>query len=71
MAARYPPYHSLYLRVDRRFIFKKSSLTGYFTLVNAYNRGNVARYYWSSQKKGMDTLYQPPLLPIIGLQYDF
>ncbi len=71
MAARYPPYHSLYLRVDRRFIFKKSSLTGYFTLVNAYNRDNVARYYWSSPKKRVDTLYQPPLLPIIGLQYDF
>ncbi len=71
MAARYPPYHSLYLRVDRRFIFKRSSLTGYFTLVNAYARGNVARYYWSSLKKKVDTLYQPPLLPIIGLQYDF
>jgi len=71
MAERYPPFHSLHLRVDRRFVFRKSSLTGYVTLANAYDRRNVARYFWSTREQKIDTLYQLQLLPIIGLQYEF
>ncbi|MFQ5499813.1 MAG: TonB-dependent receptor domain-containing protein, partial [Candidatus Zixiibacteriota bacterium] len=39
--SRFPAYHSLNLRIDRRFYFGSSNLTTYFSVLNAYNRENV------------------------------
>ncbi len=70
-AERYPAYHSLTLRADRKFQFRRSSLSVYLSLVNAYNRKNVARYYWNRTKHVVEPVYQIPFLPIFGIQYEF
>jgi hypothetical protein len=70
-AARYPAYHSLNVRFDRRFHFSSSNLIFYFSIWNVYNRKNVASYYWNSVKNQPDTIYQWSLLPIFGLEYEF
>ena len=69
-AARYPDYHSLNLRVDRRFHFQSSNLVAYVSVWNAYNRRNVAGYTWNAVKGGTDTLYQWGMLPIFGLEWE-
>ena len=69
--ARYPAYHSLNIRADRRFIFSHSSLVGYISVWNVYNRKNVAGYFWNETEKKVDTLYQFGLLPVLGLEYEF
>jgi hypothetical protein len=69
--ARYPDYHSLNLRFDRRFHFHTTNLIFYFSAWNAYNRKNVATFFWNEKKNHSDTIYQWNLLPIIGLEYEF
>jgi outer membrane receptor protein involved in Fe transport len=70
-AHRYPDYHSLNLRVDRRFHFSKTNLTVYFSMWNAYNRKNVATYYWNVADNTQDTIYQWGILPVFGVEYEF
>ena len=69
--ARYPAYHSLNLRIDRRFTFSRSNLVAYLSVWNAYNRKNVAAYFWNEAEKKIDIIYQYTALPIIGLEYEF
>jgi hypothetical protein len=69
--ARYPDYHSLNIRFDRRFHFSGSNLIFYFSVWNAYNRKNVASYYWNETDNRQDTIYQWSLLPVFGLEYEF
>ncbi len=68
---RYPAYHSLNVRCDRRFNFKGSNLILYASVWNAYNRKNVAGYYWNEIERGQDSMNQWGLLPVIGMEYDF
>jgi len=69
--ARYSNYQSLNLRVDRRFHFGGSNLIMFFSVWNAYNRKNVASYYWNEVENKQDTTYQWSTLPVIGLEYEF
>lgn len=68
---RFPAYHSLNLRVDRRFNWSGSNLVVYLSVWNAYNRENVSDYYWNEIKQEQDVLHQWSALPILGLEYEF
>ena len=70
-ANRYPAYHSLNVRFDRRCSYLNSNLVFYLSLWNAYNRKNIATYFWNEQKKQVGAIYQWSLLPIFGLEYEF
>jgi len=67
---RYPAYHSLNIRVDKRFHFNSTNLILYLSVWNAYDRRNVAGYFWNENKNSQSTLYQWNLLPIFGLEYE-
>ena len=69
--ARYPDYHSLNIRVDRRFHFSGSNLIVYLSVWNAYNRKNIASYDWDEIGNVQDVSYQWSALPIFGLEYEF
>ena len=69
--SRYPAYHSLNLRFDRRFHFQRSNLIFYLSAWNVYDRKNVAGYFWNEKEQKQDVLYQWRLLPIFGLEYEF
>jgi hypothetical protein len=69
--ARYPDYHSLNVRFDRRFHFSSSNLVFYLSVWNAYNHKNVASYYWNAKENDQDVIYQWNLLPIFGLEFEF
>ncbi len=68
---RYPDYHSLDVRADRRFNFKNANLILYMSIWNAYNHKNVAEYFWNQKKNQKDTEYQWQLTPIFGIEYEF
>jgi hypothetical protein len=68
--ARYPPYHSLNIRVDKRFHFERSNLVLYLSAWNAYDRKNVASYFWNGKEQQQGTIYQWNLLPIFGVEYE-
>lgn len=70
-AARMPAYHSLNIRFDRRFYFNSSNLTIYLSVWNAYNRKNVADYFWNSNDNKPGTRYQWSVVPVGGIEYEF
>jgi hypothetical protein len=67
---RLPDYHSLNLRVDRRFNFQSSSLVVYLSLWNVYARENVISYYWNEIDNKLSTEKMWSLMPIFGLEYE-
>jgi len=69
--ARYPDYHSLNVRFDRRFHFQGSNLVWYVSVWNVYNRKNVSSYTWNGVTGEVDTNYQWGMLPIFGLEWEF
>jgi len=69
--ARYPDYHSMNVRVDRRFNFRDTNLIFYLSIWNAYDHKNVATYFWNDQEQKQDVIYQWRILPIFGLEYEF
>lgn len=68
---RLPDYHSMNLRIDKRFYFSSSSLLVYLSVWNVYNRKNIAFYYWNEVKNEIDSQKQWSTLPVIGVEYEF
>ena len=67
---RYPAYHSMNIRFDKRFHFESSNLVLYVSAWNVYDRSNVATYFWNEKENRQDTIYQWNLLPIFGVEYE-
>lgn len=68
---RLPAYHSINLRLDRRFYFSGSNLTVYLSVWNAYNHKNIASYYWNEIENKPGYTYQFSILPVFGIEYEF
>lgn len=68
--ARYPAYHSMNVRFDKRFHFESSNLVLYLSAWNVYDRKNVASYFWNERENEVQTIYQWNLLPIFGVEYE-
>lgn len=67
-AERLPAYHRLDLRVDAQFTPRFSA---YAELINAYARRNVSGYSYSPDYSSRDEVLQLPLLPSVGIQWQF
>jgi hypothetical protein len=67
---RLPDYHSLNVRVDRRFHFRGSNLIVYVSVWNAYGRENLAGRYWNEIENRPDQSTQWGLLPIFGVELE-
>jgi len=77
-AARFPAFHRLDLRVNRRFTTSRGEVTAYFELVNVYNQGNVQtyNYWWRGDGDGGYYLKKDPdywfrLLPSVGVSWSW
>lgn len=70
-AERFPAYHSMNVRFDRRFHFSGSNLIFYVSVWNVYNRKNTAMVFWNDAEQKEDVIYQWLMLPIFGLEYEF
>ncbi len=68
---RLSPYHSLNIRVDRRFYFQGSSLIVYLSVWNAYGRNNIAGYQWNEILNEQESIDQWSTLPVLGFEYEF
>ena len=67
---RYPAYHRLDIRIDRRFIFNQLNLVIFFDLVNIYNRDNIWNYQYNDDGTRKDIL-QYSTLPVGGISVEF
>lgn len=78
-AIRLPAYHRLDLRVSRNLSVGSGVLQAYFDVFNAYNRTNISSYdHWAYVNEQGDLIVgrdngqeMMPILPSIGLRYEF
>lgn len=68
---RLPDYHSLNIRVDKRFYFSNSNMIVYLSVWNAYGRDNIAQYVWDEVKNEQGEQKQWSTMPVLGLEYEF
>lgn len=68
---RYPAYHRLDLRVDKKFYIGNTCLTTYLELQNVYGRNNVYEYFWNKDMNAVGTVYHWSFLPVGGFSYQF
>lgn len=67
---RYPDYHSMNVRLDRRFFFSHSDIVFYLSVWNVYDQKNIANYFWNDKQQKIDEVYQWRLLPIFGVEWE-
>lgn len=70
-SARFPPFHQLDLRVDRRWIVRRVSVTAYLDVQNVYNRNNIEAYIYTYDYSSAAGGVGLPIFPSIGLRVDF
>jgi len=68
---RYPNYNRLNIRAERRFYFGKSNLIVYVDLWNVLNHENVYYYRWNPGNRTVESRNMLPLIPIIGIEFEF
>jgi hypothetical protein len=68
---RLPDYHSLNIRVDKRFNFSGSNLILYLSIWNAYGRKNIAAYQWNEITNEQEAAEQWSTLPVLGFEFEF
>jgi outer membrane receptor protein involved in Fe transport len=67
---RYPAYHRLDLRIDKRFSYPNMNYVIFFDIVNLYNRDNVWSFQYNDDGT-MDTVLQFNTLPVAGISIEF
>ncbi|MBE0646026.1 MAG: TonB-dependent receptor [Bacteroidetes bacterium] len=69
---RLPDFHTLDLRVDRRWNFNAWNLVTYVDVQNVYNRKNVQQYRWDPRNARVETAGGAiGILPSIGISAEF
>lgn len=70
-SARFPPFHQLDLRVDRRWILRRTSVTAYLDVQNVYNHNNVEAYLYNYDYTSKVGGIGLPIFPSIGVRVDY
>lgn len=70
-SVRLPDYHSLNIRLDRRFYFEKTNLVIFLSIWNVYNRENISVYTWNEVKNKLTKEVGWNTLPVFGIEYEF
>ncbi len=68
---RLPVFHSLDVRVDRRWSLRRVQLVGYFDIQNVYGRENVSGIQWNQRTQMAEQNTSIGLLPSIGFSIEF
>jgi hypothetical protein len=66
-----PPYHALYIRLEKRFRFGNSTLAAYLSVWNVYDRENVYGYKWNEEYNYPGEMVAYGIVPVFGFRYEF
>jgi len=67
---RFPAYHRLDLRIDKRYLFENFNLVVFYDLINLYNRDNIWNYNYNDDGT-RDKILQYKTLPVVGISLEF
>jgi hypothetical protein len=68
---RIPPFVQLDLRIAKRFEIKGTTLEVFLEVLNLWNRKNAEEIVYSSDFTRRDYIRGFPVLPVLGVQWDF
>ncbi len=68
---RNPAFHQLDLRVDKRWTWRLISLNAYVDIQNTYNRRNLEGRVYSYDYTQFNVLAGLPILPSVGLKFEW
>ena len=68
---RFPAFHSLDLRIDRRWTLPRAQLTTYLDIQDVYNRNNPFAYAWNFRDRQPEWDRALGILPSVGIRLDF
>jgi TonB-dependent Receptor Plug Domain len=70
-SARVPTFHQLDLRVDKKFTWKRVSLTTYVDVQNVYNRQNAEFVNYAYDYSAYDNIPSLPIIPSVGVRLEY
>jgi hypothetical protein len=70
-SARFPPFHQLDLRVDKRWVLRRASVLVFLDVLNVYNRQNVEVFVYSFAYRDRVGGFGLPIFPTLGLRVDY
>lgn len=68
---RLPTFFALDVRIDRRFVFRRSQLVTYLDVQNATSRKNISQIAWDARLQAPKANESIGLLPSIGVNWEF
>lgn len=68
---RFPAFHQLDLRLDKKWIFNTWILSAYLDILNATNREHVETWVYSYNYREKQAVKGIPMLPTFGLKAEF
>jgi hypothetical protein len=70
-ASRFPSFHQLDVRIEKRWVFDSAMMSAFFELNNAYNRKNVEAINYSFDYGKTENVVGLPIIPIFGIRGEF
>lgn len=70
-SARLGAFHQLDLRVDKRWILNRATVTGYVDVQNVYNRQNPDAVYYRYDYREPAAFAGLPIFPALGVRVDY
>ena len=68
---RFPAFHQLDLRVDKRWVWRRVSLNLYVDVQNAYNAQNVEFWNYAYDFTSRMAITSLPIIPSVGLKFEW
>jgi hypothetical protein len=70
-SARFPIFHQLDVRLDRRWYLKRTTVAAYMDIQNVYNRMNVEALVYSDDYRSVISSVGLPIFPTLGVRVDW
>ncbi len=70
-SSRFPFYNRLDFRVQRSFMYGASTLKVYLNVINILYDQNVVGYFYNNDYTQRKTVRSLPIIPYVGVEYDF
>ena len=68
---RFPTFHQLDLRVDKKWIWRRVSLALYLDVQNVYNAQNVEFWNYAYDFSGRVPIASLPIIPSLGMKFEW
>ncbi|MEZ4382076.1 MAG: hypothetical protein R3A79_12065 [Nannocystaceae bacterium] len=67
---RFPLFHQLDVRVDKRWVLRRTIVSAYLDVLNVYNQQNTEAYFYSVDFRRRVGGLSMPILPLVGVRVE-